>query len=243
MAREILKAALGPGADCLSVEQLGRHMDHALGADEEAAAARHVGGCLHCQAELALLSSFASLTLRADEAEIVRDGVASLERRMSEIVGSVPIEEPLWRRWMPLGGFRGAAAVASVLLVVGAAVGGFYLLTPKAPHLPTTVSTGNEVARSLSVNVRGPVGDQGQAPHRLEWLAVAGAAQYRVRLMEVDRREVWSTSTATTAVDLPADGRAVIVPLKTLLWDVTAYDASGKPIAESGPQSFRLISR
>jgi hypothetical protein len=172
--------------------------------------------------------------------EIVREGVGRLERRMSEIVGSVPIEEPPWRRWLLLGVFRGAAAVASVLLLV---VGGFYLLTTKAPHLPTTVSTGNEVARSLSVKVRRPVGDQVQAPNRLEWLAVAGAAQYRVRLMEVDRREVWSTSTAATAVELPADARVVIVPRKTLLWDVTAYDAPGRPIAESGAQSFRLVSR
>jgi hypothetical protein len=105
------------------------------------------------------------------------------------------------------------------------------------------VTTGDEVTRSLTVAVRGPVGDQVEAPRRFEWLAVDRAVRYRVRLMEVDRHEVWSTSTSAAGVDLPSPVRTSIAPAKTLLWDVTAYDASGATIAESGAQSFRLTPR
>ena len=69
------------------------------------------------------------------------------------------------------------------------------------------------------------------------------AVRYRVRLMEVDRQELWSTSTSALGVDLPAPVRASIAPGRTLLWDVTAYDAAGAAIAESGTQSFRVVPR
>jgi hypothetical protein len=60
--------------------------------------------------------------------------------------------------------------------------------------------------------------------------------------MEVDRRELWSTETAATDVDLPESVRALIVPAKTLQWQVTAYDASNSPIAESSLERFRLAT-
>ena len=82
----------------------------------------------------------------------------------------------------------------------------------KAPELPGSVTTGDEVTRSLAVGVRGPVGDQAEAPRRFEWLAVDGAVRYRVRLMEVDRREVWSASTSAPGVDLPAPVRTRSLP-------------------------------
>ena len=127
-------------------------------------------------------------------------------------------------------------------LLLGIAAGSFYFLLMSAAHrqLPVGVTTGDEVTRSLAVRVRGPVGDESELPQRFEWLAVDGAVRYRVRLMEVDRREVWSTSSSALGVDVPAPVRASIAPGRTLLWDVTAYDAAGTAIAESGTQSFRV---
>jgi hypothetical protein len=40
---------------------------------------------------------------------------------------------------------------------------------------------------------------------------------------------------------MPAALRESLAPGRTVLWDVTAYDASGAAIAESGPQSFRRV--
>ena len=85
MEDEILRAALGPSDECLSVEQLGRYADGALGVQEQGAADTHIRGCLSCQAELALLLAVTSSGVRPDEAALVRDGVVRLDRRSSEI--------------------------------------------------------------------------------------------------------------------------------------------------------------
>ena len=214
MEREILRAALAPSAECLSIEQLGRYADGALAGEEQRAAVMHIRGCLNCQAEFALLEA---------------------------VTGADRVETPAPRRWLRFP-MPPVAAVAAVLLI-GIATGSVYFLVRKAPDLPGRVTTGDEVTRSLAVAVRGPVGDQAEAPRRFEWLAVDRAVRYCVRLMEVDRHEVWSTSTSELGVDLPPPVRTSITPGRTLLWDVTAYDASGAAIAESGSQSFRIASR
>ena len=126
---------------------------------------------------------------------------------------------------------------------MGIAAGSYVFLTRNAPELPSRVTTGDEVTRSLSVRLRGPIGEQTELPRRLEWLAVDRAVRYRVRLMAVDRQELWSTSTSALGVDLPSPVRASIAPGRTLLWDVTAYDAAGGPIAESEMQSFRVVAK
>ena len=241
MEREILRTALAPSAECLSIEQLGRYADGALGTDEQTAAVMHIRRCLNCQAELALLQAVTSSSVRPGEADILRDGVARLEQRTTEIFAG-RAETLSRRRWFRFGSLLPVTAMAAVLLV-GLVAGSFYLLPRKAPKLPSRVTTGDEVTRSLAVAVRGPVGDQVEAPRRFEWLAVDRAVRYRVRLMEVDRREVWSTSTSAVGVDLPSPVRTSIAPMRTLLWDVTAYDASGAALAESGSQSFRLAPR
>ena len=241
MEDEVLRAALAPTGECLAVEQLGRYADGALGADEQTAADSHLRGCLTCQAELALLHAVTSSGVRDSEAEVVRAGVRRLEHRAAEILADrASASAP--RRWFRVSPLP-SAAVAAVLLL-GIAAGGYFMVrTRNPPALPSRVTTGDEVTRSLAVTVSGPVGDQTGLPQRFEWLAVRGAARYRVRLMEVDRRELWSASTASVAVDLPPAIRPSIVPGRTLLWDVTAYDAAGAAMAESGTQSFKAGPR
>lgn len=241
MEDEILRTALAPGAECLSIEQLGRYADGALGAGEQTAAALHVQNCLSCQAELALLQAVMSSTVRPGEDDVVRDGAARLEQRRIEIPAAHRAATSPWRRWPGFGIFPGAAVAA--VAVFGIAAGFYFLFVQRAPQLPGDAATQNEVTRSLAIAVRVPVGDQIELPRRFEWLAVDGAVGYRLRLLEVDRREVWSTSTPVPAVDLPPAIQPAIAPGKTMLWDVTAYDAAGMAIAESGMQSFRLEPR
>jgi hypothetical protein len=133
---------------------------------------------------------------------------------------------------------RPALAMAAVLLAI---VGGYYLTTPVVPRLPTEIGAGPDATRSLTVALRGPIGDQTAVPGRLEWQPVSGAVRYQVRLTEVDRLEIWASDTTDTVVDLPPDVRARIVPGKTLVWQVTAYGASNAPIAESNAERFRLV--
>jgi hypothetical protein len=241
MEDEVLRSALRQSDECLTVEQVARYADGALGVQERTAAENHLQGCLSCQAELALLLAVTSSSVRPDEAALVRDGAIRLNQRFTEIpAGHVP---PSSRpRGFRFGAFP-VGAVAAVLLI-GIAAGGSYLfLRRNAPELPSGVTTTDEVTRSLSVRPRGPIGEQPELPQRFEWFAVDRAVRYRVRLMAVDRQELWSTSTSALGVDLPSPVRASIAPGRTLLWDVTAYDAAGGPIAESGMQSFRVVPR
>jgi hypothetical protein len=241
MEDEVLRRALAPDARCLPIEELGRYADGALGAAEQEAAAAHVRECLTCQAELALLRAVTADTLRPEEAAIVRDAAARLENRVAEIA---PFESTAERspRGRPGFGNLPLAAVAAVLLI-GMATSTYFVLRRTAPELPGGVTTSDEVTRSLAVTVRGPVGDQVESPQRFEWLPVDGAVRYRVRLLEVDRREIWSASTSAAGVDPPPAVRTSLAPGRTLLWDVTAYDAADRVIAESGTQSFRIEPR
>jgi hypothetical protein len=59
--------------------------------------------------------------------------------------------------------------------------------------------------------------------------------------MEVDRADLWSTDATSPRIGLPASVETLIVPWKTLLVQVAAFDASGHKIAESETTRFRLL--
>jgi len=236
MDREILTRALEPGADCLSVEQLGEYADDTLAADARRRAAAHIDTCLNCRAELALLQGMIEAPVVGDERAVVSAAVAQLQKRELPFP-HVHHEEPARRWWIPFGALRGTLSATAALLAM---VSGYYLLSSHAPRLPTDVGSDTAVTRSLAVQVRGPVGDQVAAPERLEWREVAGAVRYHVRMMEVDRAEVWSADTTATMVELPSTVRARIDPAKTLLWQVSAFGTGPAPMAESELQRFRL---
>jgi anti-sigma factor RsiW len=237
MEREVLTSALRPGADCLSIEQLGRYADGALSFADRAIVAAHVEACANCQAELALLHSFATALIRDDEQATVRSGVEALRRREPEIFGRRSSGEVKRAAASPLVSLRAIVSVAAVLLAV---VGGYYLLKSSAPSLPADMRTGSAVTRALAVAVVGPEGDQATMPERFEWRSVDGAVRYHVQLMEVDRHELWSTDTVNTAIEVPANVRPQIVPGKTLLWQVTAVNDANAPIAQSDMLRFRV---
>jgi Putative zinc-finger len=237
MEREILTSALAHGPECLEVEQIGRYVDGALPPREEQAARAHIEQCATCQGEIALLHAFADTRVTDEESSAVRAIVAELQRRPSPIVAPRVVESRA-SRWFSFGMARALMSATAALLVVA---GSYYVFTSHAPRLPSEIESGREVTRSLTITLREPVGDQNGAPAKLEWQAVSGATRYHVRVMEVDRSELWSADVAGTAVDLPPSVRAQIVPAKTLLWDVTAYGASTTPIATSDVERFRLV--
>ena len=126
MEDEILRAALAPGDECLSVEQLGRYADGALGADEQSAAEAHIRGCLSCQAELALLQAVTSSTVRDGEADIVRDGAARLQPRFhGDLVRdrAEPSSRSRWYRVRHVSRRRRGGCFA-----LGIAAGSFYFV-------------------------------------------------------------------------------------------------------------------
>lgn len=237
MEPEILRRALRADAGCPTTEVLGRYADDALPPAESAAAAAHIDRCVTCQSELALLHAFANGEVRADERDAVDAIVAGLRRRESDIIPTPALPGIRQSRFALFGSLRHAMSLAVVLLAV---VGGYLIFQSRPPRLPSNVVYDGGSTRSLTVELRAPIGDQVAVPQRLEWRPVSGAVRYRARLMEVDRRELWSIETAAIAVDLPEPVRALIVPAKTLQWQVTAYDGSNAPIGESSLERFRL---
>jgi hypothetical protein len=219
MEDELLKMALRPGDECPALDELGRYADGALGLDERSAVEAHLRGCPGCEAELALLRAVTSTEVAAQPARPASRG-----------------------RWWAFDSLR-ANATAAVLLVGIVAAGSYLLVARRAPVLPGQVTTGGEVTRSLSITIRGPIGEQRDVPKRFEWLPAAGARRYRVRLMTVDRQELWAASTTATEVELPASMQPALGPGRTLLWDVAAYGDADVLIAESGTQSFRVVPR
>jgi len=217
MEDEFLRAALRPDEECPSLDELGRYADGALDLEARSAVEAHIRGCPSCETELALLRAVTSTGVVAQPTRVARS------------------------RWFTFD--RAPAAAAAAVLLVGVVAAGSYLLfVRRAPVLPGQ-ATGGEVTRSLSITIRGPIGEQRDVPQRFEWLAAAGALRYRVRLMTVDRQELWSTFTPTPGVELPASVQSALGPGRTLLWDVSAYGEGDGLIAESGTQTFRVVPR
>ena len=63
--------------------------------------------------------------------------------------------------------------------------------------------------------------------------------RYEARLLEVDGAEL--AETAENRIELPAAVRARVVPAKTLLCQVLAFDASGHRVGQSETVRFRLV--
>lgn len=237
--QKALRAALGAGNDCPGIEEL----ESLLGdtAQVRPNVAQHVEICAHCRTELALLREFQSGTVRESEAEAVRLITERLNVRSSPIIsvpGRTEAREPWWRvfwkvRWLS------PAALAAAAVLIFLAVGIQWRQSAPALHAPG--SPDQDVMRSNALVALSPNGDVAQVPTELRWQPAPAAVKYQVRLMEVDHSELWSANTAADHIDLPAQVRTQIVPRKTLLWEVSGLDASGRVVAESSSIRFRFL--
>src|SRR5215471_8426897 len=226
---ELLRAALSGADDCPPLEALGRLLNDGAPVPLK----RHVDGCFHCQTELQMLRAFTSNEIAEHERAAVDSIAARLRARsIPTSTRHQPIKEhrSWWTRILAVRWLTPAtAALALALVVAGVAI---ELRQGRQPRLDTTVG-GAEVLRSSAFAVLSPVGDVPEKPAEIRWEAAAHAARYRVQIMEVDHRELWSDETATPRIDLPAAVEDLIVPAKTLLIQVAAFDGNGNKVAES----------
>jgi hypothetical protein len=224
-----LQGALAPTPECASPVQLERL------AEPDARMWEHVAACPRCQAEWTLLNAFESAAPLPGE----RGRVRSISRRLArEFSPSSPAADSGWRRWLVFRSFNGIGlALASLLVVI---VLGFSLRDGRPPEIRSPSRADTAALRSSELLAVAPLGDVMQVPAELRWQPIAGAAAYSVRLMEVDRAEVWTAETGSPSIALPPHVLAQIVPGKPLLWQVTAKDAKGFALAESQVGRFRL---
>jgi hypothetical protein len=220
MSEEIMRAALRKTPDCLSEEQ--------LLSPETVSEKQHLASCVRCQAELKLLAGFLSAETSPEEEKNVNWIVKQLENKPV-------VRVPGWRSWFTLPRLGAISlALASLLVVIS------LRMTMREAPVVDEPGAGATNLRSGAVKLTAPSGDVSSAPHAFTWEAVAGASAYRVKLMEVDRNILWSAEINTFSIAVPEGLRAKIVPAKTLLWQVEALDASGKVIASSSPERFRV---
>jgi len=224
---EKLKSALGPAVDCPPLEQLAQALDAGEGDPRRKAAEEHAAMCAHCQEELALIREFVDVHLRPDETR----NVNWIARRL----GKQRVFRPTRQRLPFFFGMRAFAAAACLVIVAASA-----LYMRRGPGEPSSAGAGVGAMRSQVLELVDPVGDVGQKPARFHWRAVPGAVRYQVRLMEVDRREVWRAEAADNLIPIPASVLAMMGPGRSFLWDVSAWDKSGSALGTSGTRSFRV---
>ena len=235
---ELLAAALAGAKDCPPLEDLER----LLTGEAPASLQRHVDACAHCRTELQMLRSFTENEIPDRDRAAVEAIAARLRVTSSALASRLTVEEhpSWWRRILAVRWLTPAAAALAVALVVGGAA--IELKLRRQPSLDTSTG-GTEVLRSSTIAILSPMGDLQEKPHEIRWEAVANAAQYRVRILEADRVDLWTAKTTAPRIDLPSRVESLIVPAKTLLVQVGAFDAAGRKIAESEVTRFRVLQK
>ena len=218
-----ISQALGHTGDCPALDQL----IEAISANNAQTQA-HVARCAHCTAELTMLSEFNESAVRPEEQAAVDAIVARLRQNS-------PVPKNAWWRSLWSTQWLAPASVVLAALVVG-----LFVYSPSGTNLGPKVSGGEDAVRSARLEMVAPMGTILDAPSQLEWIAVKGAARYKVTLDEVDHTAVWSGVVEGPSAVLPADVRAKVVPRKTFNWQVLALDSNGKVIADSGSRQFRM---
>lgn len=233
MDHETLKSMLQAGPDCPSVGVLASRMDLPAESAERRAVDAHVATCAHCRTELAMLREFESGTVRPEE----KDALEWITNRLASAEARQQIRQPQdsgskwWQRlWSPPG-FAAALAVAAALIVA-------VNVEWRRPVIP---GEGPDVVRAAPLRAISPLGDLNVAPREFRWTAVSGAAGYRLTVTEVDRTVVFNNKLTTTSTQIPDQVRKLFQPGKSMLWMVTAEDASGREIASTGFLLIRLL--
>ncbi len=234
--REILRQALSASAECPTLDDLVAYLDTRVQGEPRVRVESHLSSCPRCLTEMSLLKDF-RMAPRSREKADVRWIEQGLRQRFSGAARAVESEsEPWWKRFWSLPSMRVLAlGFGCLLIVVGIAV---QSRRPSALELRTGIGGGE--LRSASVLLIEPLGELPSAPREMKWQAVSGAARYHVRLLEVDRHEIWSGDSSSTSIRLPGPAGERFRPGKTLLWQVVAYNSSGKEIASSDLQSVRV---
>lgn len=224
------RQVLQPGPTCLPVERVGDVLTEA----EQA----HIAGCVRCQTERELFAAYeANETIEGEGlavAWIAAQTKGRLAAAHADDGGSVAAT-PATASRRAWGLPPWALIAASVALIVGGAA----LLVSPGRSIDA-VPGGGDVYRTARLDITSPAGELAGAPAEVAWTAVAGAAQYDVRLSEVDGTELWRVTTSSLSVPVPAEIGARALPAKTLLWQVSAKDGQGRTIAESGATAFRV---
>lgn len=231
---EILKAAVSRTPECLSLEELGKLVE-GMQRPELERLQRHVASCARCRTELELLSDFAAGNVRPEE----EAAVSSLTRRIRKDIARLTSSKPR-SRWRSIQ-VPAISLVAACLLVL-AGISLMRLRTDQV-RLDPGAAEEAEVYRSPIVRALSPRDDIARPASQFMWEAFPQAADYELRVTEVDGNELWRTVVHGTVAAAPAALQRRMLPAKTLLWSVTARARDGSVIAVSETVPFRVARK
>jgi hypothetical protein len=180
-----------------------------------------------------MLRSFESSAQVGDNQADVDWVAAQLQRPQG--VPSSPVRIPFWRGLLSAPHLAGAA----IVLIIGLGLSLYVSNRQERPLLHGEPS-GNQAMRSGDIRLMGPAGDFHRAPEVFRWEALPHAKSYTMQLLEVDGTVIWNGQSAENVLIANPALKAKMQPGKTLLWKVTALDASGEPIASSSRERFRV---
>jgi hypothetical protein len=192
-----------------------------------------------------MLKSFEEATPSVEEGAAVAWIAAQLERQQT-----APMQQrrglgasaqqtsaarvPFWRMLFRVPYMAGAAAMVAVLAL------GISLYNSNAG------SGGGLKPPVIGDNYRGglkllsPIGNVTQTPTEFRWEAVPGAVSYKVELTDVIGNPLASASSSQPQLVATPEMTAAMHAGTPVNWKVTAYDGSGKMIAESSGGNFKV---
>lgn len=212
---------------CPTLEQLTQLFENRISGSAARQLESHLASCVACRAEWDMLAEFAAAQPEPHEQADVAAITADLRRaRRTQRTGWFSLA--MMPKW--------AGAFAALLLLVAV---GLKWQSSRRSTLEDFEPSGN-VRAGQTIRVS-PGGDLSKVPAEFTWQAVPNAARYQVSFQEVDETPLWQGQTAAPPVATPAPVRAAMLPLKTLVCRVEAFDASGNRIAQADPVRFRLV--
>jgi hypothetical protein len=220
------------GENCLSIEALQRLAE----GSSDPKNAQHIAGCPHCQTELVMLRSFESSIPPEDDAEAV-DWIAA-RLQLAQDMPSSPVHISAWQTLLRIPNLVAAAAL-TLLIGLGLSL---YVSNRQERLVFHAEPSGVQNMRSVDIRLTGPSGDLDLIPDDFRWEALPLAKSYSIQLLEVDGTELWRGQSAENFLIASPPLKEKMRPGKTLLWKVTALDASGKPIASSNAERFRVTA-
>ena len=239
LTQDAVRAALEPTNDCPTIEELESFTSGRPAANR---LAKHLQTCTYCQTEVHLLKNFLAEDALAQAPDAAK-AVEQLRKRSKQIFRQAfppPEPTPWWKSALTVRRMAQASLAMAALLLFAAAIV-FFRSSPSRPQLEARNQTGQEVLRSGSFALLSPAGDLQERPKEIVWEKVVQASSYQIRVQAVDGSEIWKATTADTRIELPAAIRAQIVPAKTLLAEITAFDSSGAQVGATGQVRFRLL--
>jgi hypothetical protein len=145
----------------------------------------------------------------------LEEGARRFDRHVPQAMGPAPLDALATTRWAWWGGLAAAAVLV------------WAIAQPRPALAPAPDTDGSDLrgpARTRPV-LEEPIGTLGVWPERLRWEPVGQVRGYRVKILDGEGDELWSSPLLTgTSIAWPAE-----VPPRPgrTYWQVTAYPAAG----------------